>query len=119
MPQTRLGTFIDLRPLWTSAGGEHQDLQNLRTRATLRKKLLDELKKAMQRVASSRAHPRSDRGFALCARKPFRCRPRSRDPLEERLRYATQAEVPCDHFLLAHLSRLQPGRLLAELMKDL
>jgi hypothetical protein len=84
----------------------------------LRKKLLDELKQVMQRVASYRAHSQSDSGFTLCEHKPFRCRPRSRDPLEERLRYATQAEVPCDHFLLAHLSRLQPGRLLAELMKD-
>src|SRR5262249_31615209 len=39
--------------------------------------------------------------------------------LKQRLRYATQAEVACDRFLLAHLSRLQPRHLLAELMKDL
>ena len=28
--------------------------------------------------------------------------------LEQRLRYATQPEVACDRFLLAHLSRFKP-----------
>ena|SRR5712691_13463011 len=43
-----------------------------------------------------------------------------RDPcrLEERLRYATQAAVALDYFLLAHLSRLPARALRAELMQD-
>jgi PPOX class probable F420-dependent enzyme len=58
------------------------------------------------KVKRIRRHPRIR--FATC----------SRGPLDQRLRYATQPEVALDRFLLAYLSRLQTGHLLAELMKD-
>src|SRR5512134_2254431 len=38
--------------------------------------------------------------------------------LKQRLRYATQAKVAFDRFLLAYLSRFQPDDLFTTLMKD-
>src|SRR5262245_54530766 len=84
----------------------------------LGEQLLDELQQTLQRLPSYRMNLLSDGCGSLCERKPFRYRPRSRCLLEQRLGYATQAEVALDRFLLAHLSRLQTTHLLAELMKD-
>jgi hypothetical protein len=84
----------------------------------LSQQLRDELEQAMQRVPSYRAHPLSDRVFSLCAPKPVRSRPCSQDPLDQGLRDATQPEVAGHRCLLAHLSRLQAGDLLAALVKD-
>src|SRR5262252_10049870 len=96
----------------------HQDPQNVLTALALGQQLRDQLEQTPQRVPSYRSNLLSDGDGALCERKPFRFRPRSRCLLEQRLRYATQPEVALDRFLLAHLSRLQATHLLAELMKD-
>src|SRR5262244_4655521 len=57
--------------------------------------------------------------LSICERISFGCRLAGRRSLDDRLRYATQAKVACDRFLLAYLSRLQARHLFAELMKDL
>ena len=85
----------------------------------MRQELFHELEETLQRLASDRADSLSDRALALCERKPFRCHPRGRRPLDQRLRYATQAEVAGHRFLLAYLRCFQPGHLLAELVKNL
>src|SRR6516162_6186699 len=80
--------------------------------------MFHEREQTMQCLTGYRADPLSDSNVALRERKPFRFRTGSRRPLDERLRYATQTEVACDRFLLAHLSGLQSGHLFGELMKD-
>jgi hypothetical protein len=70
-----LECLVNLRPSWPNSLGGHQGLQDLRTRAPLSQKLLDEFEQAMQRVASYRAHPLSDSAFSLCERKSVRSRP--------------------------------------------
>src|SRR5262244_4405944 len=56
--------------------------------------------------------------LSICERISFGCRLAGRRSLDDRLRYATQAKVAFDRFLLAYLRRLQARHLLAELMKD-
>src|SRR5215813_1356675 len=96
----------------------HQHVQDVRTRVALSQQLLDELEEALERLTRYRPDLLPDSLFALCERKPFRCRSRGGGALEQRLRYATQTEMAGDRFLLAYLSRFQPCHLLPELVKD-
>src|SRR5215813_10183839 len=69
-------------------------------------------------LSSYRATSLSVGNLSVCERISFRCRLAGRRSLDDRLRYATQAKVAVDRFLLAYLSGLQSCHLLAELMKD-
>jgi hypothetical protein len=99
--------------------GRHQRLQNLVARASLGKKSLGKMQDSRKRFPRDRVDLLPHGCLVLSKGKSFRCSATRRRPLHQRLRYATQAEVACDRFLLAYLSRFQAGDLLTERMKNL
>jgi len=61
----------------------HQHIQDVLTRVALGQQLLDEVEETLQRLTRYRPDLLPDSIFALCERKPFRCRSRGAGALEQ------------------------------------
>src|SRR5262249_7107144 len=99
--------------------GWHQHFQNLIASASLSKQPLCELQYSRQSFARDRVDLLTHSCLFIGKFESLRFSATTSRPLNQGLRYATQAKVAFDRFLLAHLSRFKPGDLLAELVKDL
>ena len=84
----------------------------------MRQQLGDKLQQPVQDFPCDRSTPLAEGRLSFGKRKSFRFRAASRSPLDQRLRYTTEAEMAIDRLLSAYLSRLQAGHWLAELVKD-